>query len=233
MGENSFGNARGNPDSDSRAHLLFWIIFVSVLYFTLRAPLRRQAQASLFLDLLDSGIREGRSPEQTVVEIADSEDRTFRRRFHKVAEYIRGGLRLGDALELVPGFLPPRVVTTLQAGEASQRIRPDSRGLPKDADLHRHIALAKSGQLSGRAGFGFESRRLGNPFLYRNHNSSKVSRDNAGLWREHFRLFLGFSTNTRLSGRRRASLAMLLAVCRATAPCTGAERGCCGGSILS
>jgi type II secretory pathway component PulF len=101
-----------------------WIGFICVVYLTLRAPLRRQAQASLFLDLLDSGIREGRSPEQTVVEVADSEDRTFRRRFHRVADYVRGGLHLGEALKLVPGFLPARVAATLQAGEQANAFAP-------------------------------------------------------------------------------------------------------------
>jgi type II secretory pathway component PulF len=95
----------------------FWSAFVYAVYLTLRAPLRRQGRACLFLDLLESGIREGSSPEQTIVEVADSGDRIFGRHFQKVAKHLRQGMRLGKALEDVPGFLPSRVVATLQAGE--------------------------------------------------------------------------------------------------------------------
>ena len=97
--------------------LASWVVFICLVYFTLRAPLRRQGQACLFLDLLESGIREGHSPEQIVVEIADSGDHTLGRRFQKLAEYLRDGLRLGEALARVPGFLPSRVVAMLQTGE--------------------------------------------------------------------------------------------------------------------
>ncbi len=88
----------------------------AVIHFCLSLPLRRRERARLFLDLLEIGLAQGRSVEQTVVGAAASRDRTLGVRFHILAAYIERGLRLDAALERVPRLLPPPVVAMLRVG---------------------------------------------------------------------------------------------------------------------
>src|SRR5436305_490110 len=96
----------------------FWMLVFSIPvivsavfgYFLLTLPMRRAERARLFLDLVEQGLRDGRSPEQTIVGISESRDRSVGVRFHLLAAHIECGRRLGEALERVPRFLPPQVV---------------------------------------------------------------------------------------------------------------------------
>jgi type II secretory pathway component PulF len=92
------------------------VLLVAAKVFIVK-PMRRRETANVFLDLLEMGLAQGRSPENTIVEVALTEDKTLGKRFRRVADHIRNGTSLGRALERAPGLLPEPVVAMLQAGE--------------------------------------------------------------------------------------------------------------------
>ncbi|MGO8929014.1 MAG: type II secretion system F family protein [Limisphaerales bacterium] len=96
---------------------------VYVIYFLLTLPLRRNERARLFLDLLELGLQEGRSPEAAVTGAAATRDRSLGVRFHLLAAHIEGGLRLSQALEQVPRLLPAQIRAMLKTGERIGDIR--------------------------------------------------------------------------------------------------------------
>jgi type II secretory pathway component PulF len=103
------------------------IVFTWLLYFLLTLPMRRTERARWFLDLLELGLKSGRSPEAAVVEAASSRDRSLGARFHLLAAYLEQGMRLTQALAEVPRLLPRQVQAMLAAGE---RIGDVGRVLP-------------------------------------------------------------------------------------------------------
>jgi type II secretory pathway component PulF len=94
-----------------------------VIYFLLTLPLRRNERARLFLDLLELGMQEGRTPETAITGASASRDRSLGVRFHLLAAYIEQGMRLSQALEQVPRVLPPQVRAMLSTGERIGDIR--------------------------------------------------------------------------------------------------------------
>lgn len=108
---------------------------IYLFYFLLTLPMRRNERARFFLDLLELGLKEGRTPESTIVEISASRDRTMGVRFHLLAVHLENGLRLGDALGKVPRLLPPQIRAMLKAGERIgdvTKVLPACRQLLKD-----------------------------------------------------------------------------------------------------
>ena len=97
------------------ATVVFGIGISAGIYFSL--PLRQRERARLFIELIESGIKAGHTPEHTIVSLASTRDRTFGVRFHLLAAHIKSGLRLGDALARTPKFLPRQIVGLLRAGE--------------------------------------------------------------------------------------------------------------------
>jgi type II secretory pathway component PulF len=107
-----------------------------LLYFIVGLPLRRQERARLFLDLISTGLAQGRSIEHTVVSIAHSQDPSVGVRFHLLAAYLESGWNLVPALEKVGGLLPPQLTAMLKVGEEigdPRRVLPACRTLLKDA----------------------------------------------------------------------------------------------------
>jgi type II secretory pathway component PulF len=103
-------------------NLLAWLLILVALtvfayagYFLFSLPLRRRERARLFLDLLELGLRDGRSIEQTVHELGQTGDRALGARFHLLAAHLESGLSLDQALERVPRLLPPTIVGMLRA----------------------------------------------------------------------------------------------------------------------
>jgi type II secretory pathway component PulF len=94
-----------------------------VIYFLLTLPLRRNERARMFLDLLELGIREGRTPEAAVASAAASRDPSLGVRFQLLAAHLEQGLRLSQALEQVPRLLPPQVRAMLKTGDRIGDIR--------------------------------------------------------------------------------------------------------------
>ena len=93
------------------------------IYFLLTLPLRRNERARMFLDLLELGMREGRTPETAITSVAASRDRSLGVRFHLLAAHIEQGLRLSQALERVPRLLPQQVSAMLSTGERIGDVR--------------------------------------------------------------------------------------------------------------
>jgi len=135
------------------ASLLCYVLFTVVplvglawlIYYLLSLPMRRQERARFFLDLVATALREGKPIEQTLIEIANTRDRSPGLRFHLVAAYLEGGLRLGEALKKVPRFLPPQVTAMLRAGEEMGDIRkvlPVCDYLVKDAQSNVRGAVS-------------------------------------------------------------------------------------------
>ena len=89
----------------------------AVLHLALSVPLRRRERGRLFIDLLETALAQGRPVEQTLVDIANSRDRTPGVRFHLLAAHLESGLRLSEALARVPRLLPPPVMAMLRVGE--------------------------------------------------------------------------------------------------------------------
>ena len=97
--------------------LVLAIVGTGVAYFILSLPLRRHERARFFLDLLETGMRDGRSAEQSLVALTQLRDAALGVRLHLIGAWIETGLRLGQALDRVPHFLPPRVSAMLKVGE--------------------------------------------------------------------------------------------------------------------
>ena len=113
-------------------------------YWLLTLPLRRNERARIFLDLLELGMREGRTPEAAVTDAAATRDRSLGVRFHLLAAHIEGGLRLSQALERVPRLVPPQVGAMLSTGERIGDIRkvlPACRLLLRDSVSQVRSAL--------------------------------------------------------------------------------------------
>jgi len=106
-----------------------------LIYFMLTLPMRRNERARVFLDLLELGLKEGRSPEAAIAGAAASRDRSLGVRFHLLAAYLEQGMRLTQALERVPRLVPPQVRAMLKTGERigdTAKVLPACRQLLKD-----------------------------------------------------------------------------------------------------
>ncbi|MEK7686071.1 MAG: type II secretion system F family protein [Verrucomicrobiota bacterium] len=124
------------------SHLFVWLAWLIafgpllwLLVFLLSLPMLRQERARFFLDLLETGWKEGRSAENTIVAISQSQDRAMGVRFHLLAAYLEMGLPFGQALEKVPYFLSPQIKAMLKVGEEigdPRRVLPACRQLLKD-----------------------------------------------------------------------------------------------------
>ena len=79
--------------------------------------MRRNERARMVLDGMELGLAQGRTPEGALISIAESRDSCFGVRFYLLAEHLRAGKRLTEALAAVPRLLPPQVVAMLRAGE--------------------------------------------------------------------------------------------------------------------
>src|SRR5664279_5444886 len=118
---------------------------IYVIYFLLTLPLRRNERARMFLDLLELGLQEGRTPEATVTSVAASRDKSLGVRFHLLAAHIEGGMRLSQALEQVPRLLPAQVRAMLITGESIGDIR---KVLPACRMLLRDSVTSVRGELN-------------------------------------------------------------------------------------
>jgi type IV pilus assembly protein PilC len=99
----------------------FWLtiilLLVCLIHFCLTLPMRRAERARLFIDLVENILKKGQSIENAILSIAQSCDLSLGVRFHLLAANLEGGLKLGEALEKVPRFLPPQIFNIILAGE--------------------------------------------------------------------------------------------------------------------
>jgi type II secretory pathway component PulF len=133
------------------AAIALFTIYVGVVFgglyavnFALTLPMRRNERGRLFLDLLEMGIKDGRSPEWVIKAAAGSRDRSLGQAFYDLESVIEQGLHLSEGLQLVPKLLPVQVVAMLKAGERIGdigKVLPACRLLLKDAVSHVRGAL--------------------------------------------------------------------------------------------
>src|SRR5437867_4832161 len=91
--------------------------FLYLIYYLLTLPMRRNERARLFLDLLELGLKDGRTPEEAITDAAASRDRSLGARFHLLGAHLETGMRFSQALEQVPRLLPPEIRAMLTTGE--------------------------------------------------------------------------------------------------------------------
>src|SRR5580658_7960406 len=128
--------------------LLAWfaplVVFSLGFYWLVTLPLRRQERARFVLDLLETGFRQGRSPEATVAAISATQDRSVGVRFHLLAAHVQSGLAFTDALLRVPSMASPQVAAMLRVGEKLGDVRkvfPVCRGMLKDGGSQTRNAV--------------------------------------------------------------------------------------------
>jgi len=92
-------------------------VFSVVIHFLLSLPMRRRDRALFFLDLVETVLQRGQPLEPAILAAAENHDHAIGVRFYMVAAHIESGLRLGEALEKEPRFLPPQINAILRAGE--------------------------------------------------------------------------------------------------------------------
>ncbi|HZV37033.1 MAG TPA: type II secretion system F family protein [Verrucomicrobiae bacterium] len=124
--------------------LLMWLLFglgpfafaLWLGYYFMSLRLRRQERARFLLDMVETGLKEGRRPEDTIISVAYSHDSAMSAYFYLAAAYLEKGLSLREALENVPQLLPPQITAMLQTGLRLgdiQKVLPACRRLFKDA----------------------------------------------------------------------------------------------------
>jgi type II secretory pathway component PulF len=95
-----------------------FVVFVVRIYFAISSRLRRNEIARCYLHLLEIGIRQGKSVEQTTVSLSEQRVSTMGLFLHLVAAHIENGLSLDKALDEVPRFLPAHVNEMIKAAAA-------------------------------------------------------------------------------------------------------------------
>jgi type II secretory pathway component PulF len=96
------------------------------------------------IDLLETGFRQGHSPEETIAAISATQDRSVGVRFHLLAAHVESGLAFTDALARVPSLASPQVAAMLRVGEKLGDVRkvfPVCRGMLKDANSQMRNAV--------------------------------------------------------------------------------------------
>ena len=105
-------------------------------HFVLTLPMRRAERARLFLDLVESTLKQGQPLEETLISLSKSRDQSMGLGFHILAAWLETGLSLQEALAKVPRFLPPQATAMLAAGRRMGdlgKVLPASRHLVGDA----------------------------------------------------------------------------------------------------
>jgi type II secretory pathway component PulF len=96
--------------------VLAWIFYL--LFLGAGNAQKRQERALCFLQLLETGIKQGRSVEETIISLSQSRAQALGVHFHLLAAYIEErGHRLSEALKAVPNFLPAKTTAMLKVGE--------------------------------------------------------------------------------------------------------------------
>ncbi|HIG28042.1 MAG TPA: hypothetical protein EYQ50_09685 [Verrucomicrobiales bacterium] len=90
--------------------------FSLLIYFTLSLPLRRLERARFFVDLLETGLDQGRSIEDTIVSIARTKDKSVGKRFFQIGDDVERGNSAPEAMAKAGGLLPKQLRSMLAVG---------------------------------------------------------------------------------------------------------------------
>ncbi len=94
--------------------LLLGILWV--FYYLLTLPMRRNERARLFLDLLETGLANGKTAEAVVIEAADTTDKSLGGPLLRLGMRLRSGMSFADALDQSTRLLTPQLRAMLKAG---------------------------------------------------------------------------------------------------------------------
>lgn len=97
-------------------------IVSTLVYLFLTLPPRRAEQARLFLDVLETGLKRGDSPERTILDVSETRERTLGVRFHLLAARIEEGMTLGQALLVTRTALPATVAEIVSVGASQNTV---------------------------------------------------------------------------------------------------------------
>src|SRR5512133_2650288 len=103
--------------------LLPGIALLYLVYYLVTLPLRRNERVRLLLDLVESGMKEGRSAETAIARLGVTGDPALGKRFALLAALLQSGMRLSQALDQVPRLVPPQVRAMLATGERIGDVR--------------------------------------------------------------------------------------------------------------
>jgi len=120
-------------------------------YKQLTLPFRRAERARMFLDLVDTTLKQGRPLEETIISLANSRDESMGVQFHQLAAWLEQGLPLDEALTRVPQFLPRQANAMVHAGRQIgdiSKVLPATRYLLTDATSQSRGALNYLGLMS-------------------------------------------------------------------------------------
>ncbi|HEY5912748.1 MAG TPA: type II secretion system F family protein [Verrucomicrobiae bacterium] len=115
-----------------------------VIFYFLTLPMRRNERVRVFLDLLEQGMKEGRTPEAAITEVIHSQDRSLGKRLNLVVAHLKQGFRLSQALEQAPRLVPLQVRAMVKTGERIgdvSKVLPACRLLLRDSVSHVRGAL--------------------------------------------------------------------------------------------
>ncbi len=73
--------------------------FAAVLHFLLSLPMQRRDRSLFFLDLIETALDRGQSPEHAILSAAETRDPALGVQFYLLAAHIENGARFGEALE--------------------------------------------------------------------------------------------------------------------------------------
>lgn len=120
--------------------LALFVLKIGLLTYFLIRPWRRAERARVLLDLIAVGLKQGWSPEATLVAASTSRDSRMPVRLHLLAAYIEEGCRLDTALDLVPDLVSTAIRRQIQLGirtgtlPAMVGVARDSAGSPAVGD---------------------------------------------------------------------------------------------------
>lgn len=93
------------------------VAFLVLILWLIMLPRRRQERTRLFLHLLEIGMREGMSPQQSLKGLYGCPDKQISHELDEVVFMVSEGSSLSEALRREPAALPPRAVELIAAGE--------------------------------------------------------------------------------------------------------------------
>ncbi len=125
--------------------LLPTLVVLYLVFYFLTLPMRRNERVRIFLDYLEQGMKEGRTPEAALEQVMMAQDRALgRKRIHLLVAHLQQGFRLTQALEQVPRLVPPQIRAMLKTGERIgdvPKVLPACRMVLRDSVSHVRGAL--------------------------------------------------------------------------------------------
>lgn len=157
--------------------ILIWLIPAAIVIGTvawiialLRRPLRDRHDAEVLLDIIESAIREGRSVERDLLDLADASDPSLSSHYFMLCTWLRAGESFATALRKTPGILPTPIRQMLIFGlekQTLEQVIPVCRVRLTEADSKWRAALSVvAGSGAGAAFFAVPIVLIYSTYVY-------------------------------------------------------------------